>query len=131
MGHSGSWLFHDRATCPDLDSSTPITRTALGMGYSNNENNIVLLLIDHGIGELRQYASARILCIGWIELRMRGNLRQRCANFCKICAGSFRVPLEIPVEGLIDLFLRLRLSANVLPLHPASRARSGASTSSQ
>lgn len=51
------------AARPDSDSSTPISGTALGMGNRNDENDLVFLLVDHGIGKLRQHASARIHCV--------------------------------------------------------------------
>src|ERR1039458_1089988 len=58
----------------DSDSPSPITGAALGVGYGDDKNGIGFLLKDHGIGKPRQYASASVLCIDGIELRMRNNL---------------------------------------------------------
>jgi len=38
------------------------------MGYGNDENDLVFLFIDHGIGKLRQHASSGVLCLDGIEL---------------------------------------------------------------
>ena len=111
------------------DSYPPITGAALGVGYGGDENDLNLLLKDHRIGKLLHHALARILCVDGIELRMSGNLRQGCADLREKRFSGFGAPLEIPLEGFVDLMLRLRVDANAL--HPASRARNGASTSSQ
>jgi hypothetical protein len=96
------------------DSSSPVTGTALGMGNGDNENDFVSLLKDHGIRKSRQHASARVLCVGGIELRMRNNLRQTCADFYEKGVCGLGAAFEIPVERLVDFFLGLRLDAKGL-----------------
>jgi len=101
------------------------------MSYDKDEDDLILLLKDDGVGKLCQYAPLCMFCIERIELRVQGNLRKRCPNFCEKLIRRFGTPFEIPLEGLVDLLLCLRMDANALLLHPARRARSGASTSSQ
>ena len=58
------------------------------MGDGDNKNGVVFFLEDHGIGKARQYASAGVLCICGIELRMRDNLRQGGTDFGKECEAG-------------------------------------------
>src|ERR1039458_3973143 len=98
----------------DSDSPSPITGAALGVGYGDDKNGVGFLLKDHGIGKPRQYASASVLCIDGIELRMRNNLRQRCPDFSQESVGRFRAALEIPFKRFVDLLLSLRYLFDIL-----------------
>ena len=71
------------SNCPSDDATSPCGETVdlldavpspadvykrQGMGYGNDENDLVFLFIDHGIGKLRQHASSGVLCVDGIEL---------------------------------------------------------------
>ena len=113
------------------NSSTPVTGTALGVGHSDDENNVAFLLKNNGIRKARQYTFASVLCISGVELGAESNLFQGSPDLGEKRISCFGTAFEIPIEGFVDLLLGLRLDANMFPLHLASRVRKGSSTSSQ
>ena len=104
-------------------------------GHGYDENDLALLLKDHRIGKPRQHAPASVLCIGRIELRMRGNLRHGSPDFRENASAAPGLRLKYQSKAsLISCcacdWMRMRFRviqpagrAAALPLLPRNRSR--------
>src|ERR1035438_10091078 len=71
------------------NSSAPVTGTALGVGHSDDKNDVVFLLENHRIWKVCQYTLARVLCVNRVELRTGSNLCQGCPDLREKRIGRF------------------------------------------